>query len=217
MRERLDVVIPTLNSGAMLAEAVESALAQDGFEVTVHVVADGGREPLVLPAATSGRVAVHRHQTNRGIGAARNTGVAAGTSPWLAFLDADDLWPPGRSLLLREVIAHPGRDISLGRMQVFSGPAPDPASAGPGPTALLAGGMLLSRRVFHRVGPFREDVRVGEFVDWLARARSCGVREVQAPAVSLFRRSHENNTTRGDVRDYLRVIADHRRRGSTGN
>ena len=191
MSERLDVVIPTLNAGPLLAEAVESALAQDGFDVTVYVVDDGGEQPVILPPATAGRVAVHRHRATRGIGAARNTGAAAGNAPWLAFLDADDLWPRGRSLRLREVIAAPVRDVAFGRQRVFtdtarvpeSGPIPL-ADPGLGPPALLAGGMLMSRRVFERVGPFREDVRVGEFVDWLGRARASGVREVTSPTVS---------------------------------
>jgi len=40
------------------------------------------------------RVRTVRHETSRGVARARNAGIAAAESPWLAFLDDDDLWAP---------------------------------------------------------------------------------------------------------------------------
>ena len=66
------------------------------------------------------------------------------------------------------------------------------------------------------VGPLNGDLRVGEYVDWLSRARDFGVKEVPVPIVSLFRRRHEKNTSRIRRKDYstdvFKIIHEHRSR-----
>jgi len=71
-------------------------------------------------------------------------------------------------------------------------------------------GCLGRRAIFDRVGPYDESLRVGEFVEWLARARVLGVRETPVPALSLVRRLHPDSTTqtrRDAYGDYLRAVA----------
>ena len=56
---------------------------------------------------------------------------------------------------------------------------------------------------------------MGEFVDWMARARHTGVEERLVPTISLFRRSHSTNMTRtrqGEFTAYLDVVARARAR-----
>lgn len=83
----------------MLAEAVQSVIAQDyeGMLATV-VVYDTDRltvEPINSSDETR-RPVRWICSERRGLPAARNAGIAASTAPWVALLDDDDLWMPGK-------------------------------------------------------------------------------------------------------------------------
>lgn len=216
---RLDVVIPIYDVSRYLWAAVDSALRQRGADVRVVVVDDGSSENIarLVNSWNEPRVTLMRHTRNRGSGAARNTGAAAGKAPWLGFLDADDLWPLDRTeRLLREAT---GDELLIGQQMVFSDDCePDPAEAfhfTGTPVGPLAGAMLFPRGVFERLPTFDEELRLGEFIDWFAQARAEGVAEKQVACVSLLRRSHGENTTRTRTReygDYLTVVARARAR-----
>jgi GT2 family glycosyltransferase len=80
--------------------------------------------------------------------------------------------------------------------------------------------MLIRRPAFDRVGLFDETLRVGEFIEWWARAQDAGLRVVTVPEVVLRRRIHATNTgiVRADSRvDYTRALraALQRRRGTS--
>lgn len=80
------------------------------------------------------------------------------------------------------------------------------------------GASLLRKSAFSRVGPFRVDLRVGEFVDWWMRGLEAGLDAASHDTVVLERRLHESNTGRREmaaVTDYLTVVrqALARRRG----
>ncbi len=218
-KPRLDVVIPARNATAFIKQAVDSALAQEGAQVHVVVVDDGSDDHLdrLVASWDEPRVTYLRHPRSRGIGAARNTGLGACQGEWLGFLDADDMWPHDRFLRLSALVRDPGREIACGHMLVFDdGSAPDPGLAHPAaglPPAAVGGGYLLSRALFLRVGLFDEELPVGEFIDWMDRARVMGVQERLSASVSLLRRSHADNTTRTqDLTSYLEVVARARAR-----
>ena len=91
----LNVVIPTLDGGARLPVLLAALDAQTIAEdLEVIVVDDGSQDNSSSVAAAHGAQVV-RHERNRGCAAARNTGVAASTAPWVAFLD-DDCEPEPR-------------------------------------------------------------------------------------------------------------------------
>lgn len=218
----LDVVIPVLNGLPFLRAAVDSALEQTGMDVSVFVVDDGSTDGTVAAVRSWNlpQVTLIDGLGHSGIGRVRNVGARLGQAPWLGFLDADDLWPRMRSARLVSAIADPAAEIAVGRMLPFRDGTGvdlevDHPTAGT-PPAHLAGGTLFSRELFTKVGGMDESLRVGEFVDWIARARSLGLREVDVDTVSLLRRIHPHNTsrTRQDEyrRDYLQLIKEHRRR-----
>ena len=93
----VSVIIPVFNNAATVGRAVSSALAQDfdrGFEVIV--VNDGSTDTTTeILASFAERIRIIT-QENRGPAAARNAGVAAAIGEYLAFLDADDEWLPGK-------------------------------------------------------------------------------------------------------------------------
>jgi len=88
----ISVVIPTCNQALYLREAIDSALAQTLPPFEVIVVDDGSTDgtPAIL-SEYGGRIRTIR-QANAGVAAARNTGMAAATGAYIAFLDSDDAW-----------------------------------------------------------------------------------------------------------------------------
>ena len=91
---RFSVVVPTCDRPHLLAEAVDSILAQTVTDVEVLVVDDSVRTPA--PEFGDERVRVIRPGGGRGPGAARNTGLDAASGHYVAFLDDDDVWTPDR-------------------------------------------------------------------------------------------------------------------------
>ena len=93
----ISVVIPTYNAAAFLAEALESVRAQTRAAAEVIVVDNGSTDASAAIAEEAGaRVLRLAHP---GLSAARNAGIRAATQPWIAFLDADDLWDPDKLAL----------------------------------------------------------------------------------------------------------------------
>ena len=88
----ISVVIPAYNAQAYLADAIASIRAQTSPPEEIIVIDDGSTDATCDIARALG-VTLHIQQ-NSGVSAARNTGVRLATSPWVAFLDADDLWEP---------------------------------------------------------------------------------------------------------------------------
>lgn len=212
-RATVSVVIPAYNAATFLGEAIESVFAQDGPAREVIVVDDGSTDATGAVAASFAEVRVIT-QANGGIAAARNTGLREASAPFVAFLDADDIWPAGRLAALHAALTG-GVDAVFGQAVQFGEGREETA---PQP-ALLAGTMLIRREAVARIGDFDEAVKMGEFVDWWARAEEAGVRWRQIPDVVLRRRIHATNT--GIVQaanrvDYARVLraALERRRGA---
>lgn len=91
----VSVVIPTNRGGPYLAEAVASVRAQTVAVREIILVDDGSPHPgLGAVAAELGLS--YRRQHPSGLSVARNSGAAAATGEWLAFLDDDDVWHPER-------------------------------------------------------------------------------------------------------------------------
>jgi len=84
----LTVVIPTHDRHEELEGAVESALAQTISDVEVVVVDDASARPVQPPRHP--RVRCVRLETNSGVAAARNAGLAAARGHWVTFLDDDN-------------------------------------------------------------------------------------------------------------------------------
>ena len=96
MRPVVSVIIPTYNRAALVREAVASVAAQTYRDFEILVVDDGSTDETPKALAALRGVRVLRHPRRRGVAAARNLGVAAARSQWLAFLDSDDLWRPDK-------------------------------------------------------------------------------------------------------------------------
>ena len=93
---QISVVLCTYNRADRVGAAARAILDQEGAGLELLVVDDGSTDgtPEVLAAIDDDRMTVVR-RTNGGLSAARNSGLAAATSPWVVFIDDDDEAQPG--------------------------------------------------------------------------------------------------------------------------
>jgi glycosyltransferase involved in cell wall biosynthesis len=92
----VSVIIPTYNRANTIARAIESALKQTYTNIEVIIVDDasGDNTEEKVKAIDDSRIKYMRHETNKGGGAARNTGISDAKGEYIAFLDSDDVWLP---------------------------------------------------------------------------------------------------------------------------
>ena len=86
------VVVPAFNAAPYLAVTLQSLKEQTAVPERVVVVDDGSTDDTVAIAEQHGVDCIR--QANRGPGAARNRGLQVATTPFVAFLDADDWYAP---------------------------------------------------------------------------------------------------------------------------
>jgi len=112
-RPAVSVIIPTVNRRKQVLQAVASVTAQTRPADEIIVVDDGstdGSAEAVRQAFPSVRLI---RQENRGVSAARNTGIQSAAGDWLAFLDSDDRWQPEKlARHLAFAAAHPEYRVS---------------------------------------------------------------------------------------------------------
>lgn len=97
----VSVIVPVYNAARYLAQAVESALAQPETSEVILVEDGSPDNSLEVCQALSQkyekvRLFQHPGGSNRGAAPSRNLGIEKSTCPYLAFLDADDYYQPGR-------------------------------------------------------------------------------------------------------------------------
>jgi len=100
------VIVPAFNSAATLHDTLASAAAQSYRTLEIIVIDDGSVDATARIAAEF--CAGHPHarlisQSNQGVAAARNRGIAEAMGEFVAPLDADDLWHPDK--IARQVAA----------------------------------------------------------------------------------------------------------------
>ncbi len=213
---KTSVLIPCYNAARYLGEAIESAFAQGLPLHEVIVVDDGSTDETERVVAAFGERVQYHLQTHAGIGPARNRALELSSGDVIAFLDADDVWPPG-SLAARLTVLQADESVEYvyGEVEQFVSPELTEGGARRHEAAVLTasparllGAMLARRRVFAKVGGFSERLRIGETVDWVARADDLGVRNECLSRLVLRRRLHTANTgltQQGSRSDYLAV------------
>jgi glycosyltransferase involved in cell wall biosynthesis len=233
----VSVVLVFLNEERFLKEAIASVRDQTLTDWELILVDDGSTDRSTSIArelaAEDARIryADHPGHQNRGISASRNLGVAHSTAPYIAFLDADDVWVPDK--LAEQVdLLKKTTDIAMVCGSLLYWYSWDPAATD-ADVVLLTGGtadrrfdppeaalanyplareagagvdLLVRRSVFEAVGGFEDRFR--------------GVYEDQAFLIKVFLRypvyissrawiryrQHENSCcARTTSRDHLRV------------
>lgn len=181
----ISVIIPIWNRAHSAGSAIDSALLQTlpiGHTLEVIVVDDGSNDqPQQALARFGDRIRLVRHPTNLGAAAARNTGCEAAAGEYIAFLDSDDRWLPGKLTTQIPFMREGGFDVSCTAYLLEQKPGQFIVSpryrTGPLWHADLAWGCFVSpgstllcrRAIFHEVGPLDTSLRRFEDWDWLLR------------------------------------------------
>lgn len=232
MAIRLSCIIPVYNGAALIGEALDSIAAQTQPPDEVFVVDDGstdGSAEVALAHPIGVRVLRANH---KGPGHARNVGIAASHGEFIAFLDADDVWLPGKCAAETTLLAErPEVDLVVSRIENFIDPA-TPLSGdsdwrlalmGPN-TSLFVQATTVRRAALDRIGVFDESIRpFGEDTDWFIRVVATGAKMERMDTIHTRRRLHGANVTRNfdnpaRVHTALGLMARHlQRKRAAGN
>lgn len=177
----VSIVLPVHRRADVVGAAIDSVLAQEHGVWELLVVDDGsGDDTVDVVRARAGGDARIRllERENGGAAAARNTGLAAATGAFIAFLDADNTWRPQHlSAALAALLDGDAPGVHTGLRMVGANNADDATAPvetfrGEDGTAedLLAGNfidlnaLVVRRDIADAVGPFAEDLR--RWIDW---------------------------------------------------
>ncbi len=94
MKTTVSVIIPTYNRRHTLARAIDSVLAQQHPAHEIIVIDDGSTDETLQWLNSSYSQLNVISQQNKGVSAARNSGIAKASGEWIALLDSDDYWFP---------------------------------------------------------------------------------------------------------------------------
>lgn len=176
----VSVIIPTFNRPSLLDRAIKSAINQTYKNLEIIIIDDGSTEDIkkVVDSFHDNRITFLRHDTNKGVAAARNTGIKHSKGEYVAFLDSDDEWFERKIELQLSDLKRKGEeylasyckresyDDEMEKMVKYSLPGRD----GNQLEHLLfecfisLSSVVVERRCFDQVGSFDEEMRQAE--DW---------------------------------------------------
>ena len=198
----LTVVVPVRDRPGQLARCLEGVRASCPRS-PVLVVDDGSRDPAAVHAVCAEhRVAVIRRDVSGGAGAARNSGLAASSTPYVAFVDSDVVVPPSWAAPLLGHFADPcvgavaprvralppSRGLIGGYEERHSAldMGPDGGLVAPGlAIPYMPSTVLVVRRSAMGAG-FDESLSIGEDVDLVWRLSLAGWRVRYEPAAHVW-------------------------------
>ena len=133
------IIIPCFNRHDELKAALDSCINQTFKNFEIIVIDDHSVLPLssVCESFSDNRIRYHRNDVNLGVSGSRNVGLVLARSEYVAFLDSDDIYLPGRLECLEQMIATAPQmpDVIFSRQMRITSPD-DP-------------GMIIPRRLLH--------------------------------------------------------------------
>lgn len=202
VKSLVSIIIPSYNAAAYVKEAVDSALAQTYSQCEIIVIDDGSSDDTkkILKPYIDKEEMKYVYQDNKGLAAARNTGIKNSRGEYIALLDADDIFIPQKiERQVQYLKNNAGCDVSYcdlyhfwdgkpGKLlkldyRYYSGDEVLPNLIKRDFIAPLS--MLIKKSVFEKFGLFDENFRRSEDLEFLVRilrggARICFLDEILA-------------------------------------
>jgi len=178
----VSVIIPTFNRAQQVKRAISSVLYQEFRDYEIIVVDDGSRDDTLEGLKQFERyIRLIIHSENRGVSSGRNSGIRAATAPYVAFLDSDDYWLPGKlraqmeffkrnpgalACQTEEIWIRAGRRVNPGKKHLK--PNGDIFFPSLRRCLVSPSSIMLKREILDEVGPFDEALPACEDYDlWL--------------------------------------------------
>jgi len=181
MIPRVSVVIPTFNRWPLVAEAIDSVLAQSYRDFELIVVDDGSTDATGTELPKMASRLRFLATPRKGVAAARNLGVSQSRGHYIAFLDSDDLWLNSKlERQTRFMDEHPEFHIcQTDEIWIRNGVRVNPRSIHQKPSGdifsrsvelclVSPSAVMMTKALFERIGGFDEAFPVCEDYDlWL--------------------------------------------------
>jgi len=180
-RPLVSIIIPTYNRGWILQEAIESVRSQTYRNFELIIVDDGSTDNTrdILERYEEELVVIR--QSNRGVSAARNKGVACSRGALISFLDSDDLWKPEKLATQTAFFAqNPGiRVCQTDEIWIRNGKRVNPKKVHQKPSGMIyipslslclvsPSAVMMEKELFQSIGGFDETYPACEDYDlWL--------------------------------------------------
>lgn len=162
------VILPCFNVEETLERTIESILKQDFNDYEIVAVNDGSFDKtldiLEFYKINSGIKVVN--QKNKGLGAARNSGIKLAIGKYICLIDADDLWVSNKLSLVNKLIEEKNPEIISNDEIIYTKKSLFYLSNKPpknlsnlliGGNTLSPSAMIIKKNIFNEVGMFKED------------------------------------------------------------
>ncbi len=213
------VIIPAYKARRFLAETLASIGEQTLQPDEVIVVDDCSPEPVddIISGFASHAgyppLRLLKHEVNRGQAAARNTGIQASASEWIAFLDSDDLWAPNHLESISTTLRQSGADVGFCPGILFDEDPMDPSNYCLRPLTedemalrplsilnrcfIIISSSVMRRDSLAAAGGFDESpmMRGVEDLDCFMRLFHVGAKFQMSETVTLYYRKHPESAT----------------------
>ena len=198
----VSIIMPAFNSERFIGDAIQSILDQDHRPIQVVLVDNGSTDSTISIVRSFNNVSCIVQPEYYNIPMARNVGLVLAKGEFIAFLDSDDIWLPGKlSAQVKHLRDNPELAMNLCRynIRIEEGVTPpygfwddrnDDLKASTIPSALVA-----RRETFLKVGAYDITFDQAEDSDWFLRAHEMGMKVELIPELLMVKRYHENNIT----------------------
>jgi len=186
------VIIPLYNKEKFVEKTLQSVLSQtfDDYEIIVVDDCSTDKSLDIVTNFKADKLKIIKHQNNKGLSAARNTGIKNASSEYIAFIDADDTWEPFFLEKISELVhkfpdagifasgyeekypngraldVHKNLDFAPGEMNIVA----DFFKANAHQPIFCYSSAVIRREVFEKAGYFDEKITYGEDIDFNIRA-----------------------------------------------
>jgi len=203
----IDVIIPSYNDADKIGDAIASIQQQEdvlGYRIIYNIIiiddcsTKSNHELLKRYEVIYDNVSVLKTKNNSGAAVARNYGLKSAKSPFISFLDADDIWLKGKIKHLFPFFKDPDLDVAYGAYVLEIKPGVNfthkVVVGKPEKAHFLLSATLVRKDVFEKGYYFDEEFRLAQDLEWNNRIKADGLNIIVIDQPVCIYKIHGNNT-----------------------